>query len=70
MDWSLFFTIRSFLGSRRYPASHFIRQRTIRMAEIHWEITVARATPATPMDRAMTKNRFRTTLMTPAVSRK
>jgi len=45
-------------------------QRTTREAEMHWEITVAMATPATSSFMTMTKNRFRMMLTTPARDRK
>ena len=50
--------------------SLFTRHQSTRPAEITWEITVARATPATSIFREITKNRFRTTFTTPAAVRK
>lgn len=40
--------------------------RSTREAEMHWEITVAMATPATSSLQTMTKKRFSTMLTTPA----
>ena len=37
----------NFLNSNLNGSDSFIRQRMIRNAEMHWEITVARATSAT-----------------------
>lgn len=37
---------------------------------MHWERMVARATPATSIRKAITKNRFRITLTTPATDKK
>lgn len=61
---------RIFLRSRcRGPVS-FTMQRSTRAAEMHWEMTVAMATPATSRWHTMTKNRFSTMLTTPARERK
>ena len=38
-------------------------------ADTHWEITVATATPATPIWNTITNTKFSTTLIAPAISR-
>ena len=70
MSISLSFVIFSLSFRSRYGASERTRHWTISAAETHWEMTVARATPATPIENAITKIRFSTTLMIPAVKRK
>ena len=55
--------------SRRMAPLSFMRQRTTKNAEMHWEMTVAKATPATSIFSTMTNNRFSTTLITPAPER-
>ena len=61
---------RIFLRSRCSGPVSFTMQRSTREAEMHWEITVAMATPATSSLQPMTKKRFSTMLTTPARERK
>ena len=48
----------------------FIRLRMIRPADTHSEITVAQATPSTPIPSWITKNRFNITFTAPAANKK
>jgi len=59
-----------FSRHRRYAESERARHCTISTAEMHSDTTVAVATPATPIEKTITKTRFSTTLTAPANSRK
>ena len=63
-------TIRSFVRCSFMAPFSFIRLRIIRPADTHSEITVAQATPSTPIPSWITKNRFNTTFTAPAANRK
>ena len=66
---SLSLWMASLWRSRRHMPSRPIRHFKTMPAEITWEITVAVATPATPILKMITKIRFRITFTTPEIKR-